>query len=78
MREVAERLVQLCDTAESVQPEGLLLEASEESLDASVAYGLADEGTGDGWCASGRVTSHSQSTTIRAIERAWARGMCQR
>jgi len=42
--EVAERLLELLDGAESVQPEQLLLQDSDESLDAAVAFGLADEG----------------------------------
>jgi hypothetical protein len=35
--EVAERLVERLDSAESVQPEQLLVQGPDESLDASVA-----------------------------------------
>jgi len=42
--EVAERLVELVDGAESVQPEQRLLQGPDESLDTSVALRLADEG----------------------------------
>ncbi len=42
--EVAEHLVELLDAPESVQPEQLFLQGPDESLDASVAFGLADEG----------------------------------
>ena len=42
--EVAERLVELLDGPESVEPEQLLLQGPDESLDASVALRLADEG----------------------------------
>ncbi len=42
--EVAERLVELLDGPESVQPEQLLLQGPDESLDASVSLRLADEG----------------------------------
>jgi len=42
--EVAERLVELLDGPESVQLEQLLLQGPDESLDASVALRLADEG----------------------------------
>jgi hypothetical protein len=42
--ELAERLVELIDRVESVQPEQLLLQGVDESLDAAVAFRLADEG----------------------------------
>jgi hypothetical protein len=42
--EVAERLVELPDGAESVQPEELLLQGPDESLDAAVAFRLPHEG----------------------------------
>ena len=42
--EVPERLVELLDGAELVQPEQLLLQGPDEPLDAAVAFGLADEG----------------------------------
>jgi hypothetical protein len=42
--EVAERLVELLDGAESVQPEQLLLQGPDESLDAAIAFGLPHEG----------------------------------
>ena len=42
--EVAQRLAELLDGAESVQPEQLLLQGPDESLDAAVALGLPDEG----------------------------------
>ena len=42
--EVAEHLVELLDGPESVEPEQLLLQGPDESLDASVALRLADEG----------------------------------
>jgi len=41
---VAERLVELLDGPESVQPEQLFLQGPDESLDASIAFGLANEG----------------------------------
>ena len=40
---VAERLVELLDGSESVQPEQLLFQGSDESLDAAVALRLADD-----------------------------------
>jgi len=45
---VAERMVELLDGAESVQPEELLLQGADEALDAAVALGLADEGGAGG------------------------------
>ena len=42
--EVAERLLELLGGPESAQPEQLLLQGPDESLDASVALRLADEG----------------------------------
>ncbi len=42
--EVAECVVELLDGPESVEPEQLLLQGPDESLDASVALRLADEG----------------------------------
>jgi len=42
--EVAERLVERSDTVQPVQPELLLLQGSDEPIDASVTLGLADEG----------------------------------
>jgi hypothetical protein len=42
--EFAERLVELLDGAESLQPEQLLLQRADEALDASVAFRLPDEG----------------------------------
>ena len=42
--EVAEHLVELLDGAESVQPEQLLLQGPDESLDAAIAFGLPQEG----------------------------------
>ena len=44
MGKAAERLVELVDSPEAVQPEQLLVQGADESLDASVAFGLADEG----------------------------------
>ena len=44
VREVAQGAVELADGAESVKPEQLLLQGSDESPDASVALGLADQG----------------------------------
>jgi len=43
MGEVTERLVELPDGAESVQPEKIFLEGPDESLDASDTLGLAGE-----------------------------------
>ena len=42
--EVAERMVELLDRAESLQREQLLLQGADEALDAPVAFGLTDEG----------------------------------
>jgi len=44
MGEVAVHLVELLGGAETVQPEQLLLQGSDDSLDAAIAFGLADEG----------------------------------
>ena len=44
VREVAQGAVELGNGAESVKPEQLLLQGSDESPDASVALGLADQG----------------------------------
>jgi hypothetical protein len=42
--EVTERLIEFGDGLESLQPEQLLLQRTDESLDASVALRLPDEG----------------------------------
>ena len=44
VREVTQGADELGDGAESVKPEQLLLQGSDESPDASVALGLADQG----------------------------------
>ena len=44
VREVTQGADELGDGAESVKPEQLLLQRSDESPDASVALGLADQG----------------------------------
>jgi len=41
-------LVELLDGAEAAQPEELLLQGADESLDAAIALGLADEGGAGG------------------------------
>ena len=44
MCEVAERLVELFDDAETAQPARLLLRGPDESIDAAVAFGLPYDG----------------------------------